>query len=110
MLPIPALFITAYLVCIVLKIISYYQINSEVYQIAERIRKISTNDNYRDLFASHEIDTTNLELIAQNKDNLMKLLSFRHFMYFLAAPTLCYQLQYPRNNSIRRVWLLKRCV
>lgn len=38
------------------------------------------------------------------------MLSFRWLLYFLAAPTLCYQLVYPRNTSIRWVWLLKRCV
>lgn len=60
MLPIPALFITAYLVCIVLKLISYYQVNAELYDIAERMRRTPTNDNYRELFAQHEVDSTNL--------------------------------------------------
>ena len=30
--------------------------------------------------------------------------------YFLAAPTLCYQISYPRTSSIRWGWLLKRVV
>lgn len=33
-LPMPALLITGFLVTVVLKLISYYQINSEVFQIA----------------------------------------------------------------------------
>lgn len=56
------------------------------------------------------MDSNNLELIAQHKDNLLKLLSFRHYMYFMGAPTLCYQLEYPKNPSIRWVWLAKRCI
>jgi diacylglycerol O-acyltransferase-1 len=106
----PALLITSYLFINVLKLISYYQVNSEIYFIADKIKRTSTNENYRNMFAEHEIDTPNLELIASHKNNIVDLLTFRHFLYFLAAPTLCYQLQYPRNSRIRYVWLLKRCV
>lgn len=33
MLPMPALFITAYLMIMVLKFMSYYQVNAEIYYI-----------------------------------------------------------------------------
>lgn len=30
--------------------------------------------------------------------------------YFIAAPTLCFQLQYPRRDKIRKLWLFKRII
>lgn len=38
----------------------------------------------------------------------MGLLDWKHYCYFMVAPTLCYQLSYPRNASIRPVWIIKR--
>lgn len=108
LLPIPGLFLTAYLMVIVLKIISYYQINAEIYEMTVKMQQFKTNDNYRELLAPHEIDNGNLKLIAENKNDLLKLLSFKHLLYFVAAPTLCYQLTYPRNASIRLGWIAKR--
>ena len=35
-------------------------------------------------------------------------LKIGNFMYFMAAPTLCYQMSYPRNPTIRVSWLLRR--
>jgi len=35
-------------------------------------------------------------------------LTLRNLGYFLAAPTLCYELSYPRFRRIRRRWLLRR--
>ncbi len=43
-----------------------------------------------------------------NKDNLEALTDPQHMAYFMMVPTLCYQLFYPRNTSIRPVWLAKR--
>lgn len=110
MLPIPALMITAYLMIMVLKFMSYYQVNAEIYYIVERMQLFEKNQNYRDLLAPHEIDNANLEIIATHKNDLVKLLDFKHYLYFLAAPTLCYQLEYPRNAKVRWLWLFKRCL
>ena len=33
-----------------------------------------------------------------------------NYAYFLFAPTLCYQMSYPRNPSIRFTWLMRRVV
>lgn len=35
-------------------------------------------------------------------------LTFKDLMYFLCAPTLCYELNFPRTNRIRKRFLLKR--
>lgn len=50
----------------------------------------------------------NTEIIRKNKDDITKLLDIKHYYYFIFAPTLCFQLSYPRNERIRKVWLLKR--
>ncbi|GFR48230.1 hypothetical protein Agub_g10091, partial [Astrephomene gubernaculifera] len=36
-------------------------------------------------------------------------LTARNMLYFLAVPTLTYQVNYPRSRSIRGRWLLRRC-
>ena len=39
-----------------------------------------------------------------------KCLNARHFVYFLLAPTLCFQFSYPLTPRIRKRWLLKRLI
>lgn len=36
-------------------------------------------------------------------------LTFKDLLYFLCAPTLCYELNFPRTTRIRKRFLLKRC-
>lgn len=62
------------------------------------------------VFANHEINETNLKIIIEYRKNWMELLSRKRLYYFLFAPTLCYQISYPRSPTIRIVWLLKRVV
>ena len=38
------------------------------------------------------------------------VVNFNHFVYFLFTPTFCFQFSYPRSQSIRKIWLLKRVV
>lgn len=38
------------------------------------------------------------------------VVNFNHFVYFLFTPTFCFQFSYPRSQSIRKIWLLKRIV
>lgn len=102
--------LTILLFVVALKLTSYYQHNSEVFQIVARINNIKTNSNYRNLFAEHEIDNINLDILLNNRHDLLKLLDARRLIYFMMAPTLCYQLSYPRNSSIRFVWIAKRLV
>ena len=35
-------------------------------------------------------------------------LTLSSVMFFVAVPTLCYQVEYPRTRRVRRVWLAKR--
>lgn len=44
--------------------------------------------------------------LVQYPDNL----NLRDLFYFIAAPTLCYELNFPRTERIRKRFLLKRCL
>lgn len=37
-------------------------------------------------------------------------LNVRDLMYFLCAPTLCYELNFPRTTRIRKRFVIKRCI
>lgn len=56
------------------------------------------------------IGADNLKLVVKHQSEISELVSLKQLLYFSVAPTLCYQLSYPRNKSIRVVWLLKRMV
>lgn len=36
--------------------------------------------------------------------------SFKSLVYFMVAPTLCYQLSYPRSNCIRKGWVARQLI
>jgi len=42
--------------------------------------------------------------LVQYPDNL----TYRDLLYFLCAPTLCYELNFPRTSRVRKRFLLKR--
>ncbi|CAK9207850.1 unnamed protein product [Sphagnum troendelagicum] len=35
-------------------------------------------------------------------------INFRNMAYFMMAPTLCYQLSYPKSNTVRKGWVLRQ--
>ncbi|KRT86267.1 hypothetical protein AMK59_780 [Oryctes borbonicus] len=52
-------------------------------------------------------DTDYLDVqLVQYPDNL----NLRDLFYFIAAPTLCYELNFPRTDRIRKRFLFKRCL
>lgn len=55
------------------------------------------------LAANHKTDTDIVPLV-HYPDNL----KFTDLMYFLCAPTLCYELNFPRTSRIRKRFVLKR--
>lgn len=60
MLPFPGVGVTTLVLVIALKLTSFYQHNTEVLEMVSKLRKIKTNENYRDLFGMQEIDNANL--------------------------------------------------
>lgn len=55
------------------------------------------------LAANHKRDNDVVKLV-NYPDNL----NFKDLFYFLCAPTLCYELNFPRTSRIRKRFLLKR--
>ncbi len=62
------------------------------------------------MFANHEISEYNLQLLKMYKTEWEEFITHGRLWYFIFAPTLCYQLKYPRTSSIRKDWLAKRFV
>lgn len=46
----------------------------------------------------------------KNRRDWQLIITRKRLAYFLIAPTLCYQLEYPKSPTIRVPWLLKRIV
>ncbi|KAJ6295761.1 hypothetical protein OIU76_026605, partial [Salix suchowensis] len=55
------------------------------------------------------IDKENAPFISLNADNSYDA-NFKSLVYFMVAPTLCYQSSYPRNASIRKGWVVRQFV
>jgi diacylglycerol O-acyltransferase-1 len=85
-----------------LKLISFIHFNCKAKTIADMIRKKQPLGQLGNIdeFVNNEIEN--------NANNISKIITVYRFGYFILAPTLCYQLDYPRNLYIRKVWLLKR--
>ena len=60
------------------------------------------------MFNHFEISEYNLSIIQKYEGEREKIISLNRLFYFLLAPTLCYQLEYPRTANIRKSWLIKR--
>lgn len=55
---------------------------------------------------SHVKPDEDIKQLVQYPENL----TIKDLLYFLLAPTLCYELNFPRTNRIRKRFLLKRLV
>ncbi|EAR94647.2 membrane bound O-acyltransferase, MBOAT protein (macronuclear) [Tetrahymena thermophila SB210] len=102
--------------CVIwLKLISYAHVLRNVYFLIMRIRKFETDENKKkkalnEVITESEASSDNLEMLKKHVKNPEALLKLKDLFYFLAAPTLCFQLVYPRTQRIRKVWLAKRFV
>jgi len=88
---VPAFFLLLYTLVAAMKEYSFYDVMKEV----------------RVSFHSEEYQKYPKEL----KEVIAKypnITSFRHFVYFVFTPTLCFQFKYPRTERVRKVWLFKR--
>lgn len=93
-----------------LKLVSYMQVNTELFHLLNRSASLKKKEFNEYVFGNHEISENNLNLILKYRQDWQPLLSRSRLTYFLVAPTLCYQLEYPRSPEIRPLWLLKRLV
>ncbi|CAK77558.1 unnamed protein product (macronuclear) [Paramecium tetraurelia] len=94
-----------------MKLISYAHFMRNTYFYIQRIKQVKNKkvplDNF---FAEYEVNAENLKILEKYSQDQSLILDFKHFLYFLAAPTLCFQLSYLRTQSIRKVWLIKRII
>ncbi|XP_078176862.1 membrane bound O-acyl transferase (MBOAT) family protein isoform X2 [Carex rostrata] len=85
-------FVLMFVACILwMKLVSYAHTNYDIRFLSKTIDKDSVSNSTFDL------------------ENL-KGPTFKSLVYFLLAPTLCYQPSYPRTASIRKGWVLRQLV
>ncbi|XP_058980795.1 diacylglycerol O-acyltransferase 1 isoform X2 [Musca domestica] len=95
-----------------LKLWSYVQVNMwcrETYHMKQykpRVRRpsITLAQLKNGQFGDDEEKDEDVPVLVQYPDNLC----YRDIIYFLAAPTLCYELNFPKTTRIRKRFLLKR--
>lgn len=63
-----------------------------------------------DFFNANDIGTENMRIIEKYVDKPGELMKIKDLIYFFFAPTLCFQLHYPRTSRIRKLYLCKRIV
>lgn len=90
------------------KMISYSHVLRNVRLITDKIKKMKKDQNYKDVVGENEISSGNYEFIKKFVKNEDQLIQFKDLIYFIAAPTLCFQFNYPRTDKIRKIWLIKR--
>lgn len=86
------------------------QVNTEILSLLDRSAALDRSEFNEFIFANHEISHENLEIILNNRNDWKPLISRHRLWYFLVAPTLCYQLDYPRSPPPRWLWLAKRII
>jgi diacylglycerol O-acyltransferase 1 len=106
--PVSGLLFTGFGLVLFLKLISYMQVNTEILSILDRSAALARSEFNEFVFANHEINAENLEIIVKNRKDWQLIITRKRLAYFLIAPTLCYQLEYPQSPTIRVPWLLKR--
>jgi diacylglycerol O-acyltransferase-1 len=92
-----------------LKLFSYLHINYECRQ--ELIKKKNGEKNY--LFFSIRIsffvDSHENSNVSKGPIVYPNNLTYKNLYYFMFAPTLCYELNFPRSPCIRKGFILRRC-
>ena len=100
-------FMNLFTITILLKMISFSHTLSSARSLTRKIRdKKGSAEELNELIASMPPKT--YEMLQQKNFELFELATFKHLMYFIAAPTLCFQLHYPRTNKIRVSFIVKR--
>ena len=81
-----------------MKLVSYAHCNADLRRLRQERphpRREAASDDGEDS-----------EAPAQYPENVTR----GNFLYYILAPTLCYQLRFPRTHRLRKRWLLRRCV
>jgi hypothetical protein len=111
----------AWMMAYLMKSISYAHVMHHIRVIAPKaiefekenkdpVTSIGEDQLSKEVKVADLIDLKNWEIIRKHKSDLSQLVNLKDFLYFIMAPTFCYQLYYPRNPDIRWGWVFKRCV
>lgn len=98
---------TGWNIMILLKMISYIHVMREVRETFPQV--LLANQN-KATSKENEITRENLEVIRKYASNISGIVNVKDLMYFYFAPTLTFQLWYPRNPTIRWGWLARTTV
>eukprot|EP00887_Chlorella_sp_A99_P006596 scaffold3.g6596.t1 len=97
--PLPGFVLTFAATILWLKLVSYAHVNWDL-RMARRKGQVRPGERGSDQLPE------GLEVVLRYPENI----SLRNLAYFVFAPTLCYQLSYPRSRRLRLRWVLKKLV
>ncbi len=98
--PLPSFGLTMVTIVLWLKLVSFIHVNWSLRQL-KRI-------DPRRRWPGESLSGSEPLAVETNDMVYPKNLTMSHFFYFLVAPTLCYQISYPRSPRFRFRWLLRR--
>ncbi|CAD5110875.1 DgyrCDS240 [Dimorphilus gyrociliatus] len=93
-----------------LKLISYADVNRWCRQDLETLQKKSGRTRFKSVSSQGNLRNS-AELTENNREHFQKYpdnINLKDIYYFLFAPTLCYELNFPRSSRIRKRFLIKR--
>lgn len=74
-----------------MKLVSFAHFMRNAYFFIERIKEVEKKKlSLKTFFNKNEIDDETLIILEKNSSHPIKLVNFKHFMYFMVAPTLCF--------------------
>lgn len=114
--PVSSLFALTCYMCVSIKLWSYFSVNRahrETRRLAKagKLPNTDENDNFlspKEKKLQSELDETKepQQVLVKYPDNL----TYKDMYYFMAVPTLCYEINFPRTKKIRKRFLIKRIV
>jgi len=91
------------------KLISYSHVMSSTRSQLWKVKNKTKDQEIRDVIKPNECNDTNLEILKKALENEDVLIDRSHFVRFMWAPTLCYQLHFPySSHGFRKIWFMKR--
>lgn len=90
-----------------LKMISYAHV---LYTVRWLLRALEgcADESARQKLLEEYVSALNVRIILGNEHHFPRFLSLSAYCYYLAAPTFCYQLRYPRSPIVRKLWLVQK--
>lgn len=97
--PIPAFLLTFCTIIVWMKLVSYAHCHWDI-RVARREGKLRAGEK-------GSPESVKYDWVVQKYPNNLTL---RNLLWYLAIPTLTYQVNYPRSKRLRKRWLVRRCM